>query len=251
MAEDADDPVRPEDYRGMFRILEDVSGAPDLARFQALLGEAFARRLGWRGVSVLAGTTVDSLIDSRPGTDYFGPSYVEEYVERWWSDDPLVLPQAVRTLRTQGLVVLSGLAVPGSAQSYLGTFLRRFDVVDMVGVSVDAGAAGLGYLGVPSRGVPSGPRERAMLHKLRRQLAPHFERHLLAHRRGDDAGGLSPREREVGELIAQGYTNEQIARRLSVGLDTVKKHVSRVLAKTGARSRTQFTVSWLLRRPGR
>jgi DNA-binding CsgD family transcriptional regulator len=249
MAEDGSDPVRPNDYRGMFRILEDVSGAADLTRFQDLLRDAFARHLGWRGVSVLAGATVDSLTDDRPGTDHFGVSYVDEYRERWWSADPLVSLQAVRALNSRGLVALRDLAIPEPQQGYLGTFLRRFDVVDIVGVAVDAGAGGIGYLGVPSIGAPSGARERVMLHKLRRQLGPHFEQHLLALRRSDHTGGLTPREREVGDLVVRGYSNEQIARRLSIGLDTVKKHVSRLLVKTGTRSRTQFTATWL--GPGR
>jgi LuxR family maltose regulon positive regulatory protein len=50
---------------------------------------------------------------------------------------------------------------------------------------------------------------------------------------------LSKRELEVLALLATGRSNQQIAEELVVALDTVKKHVSRVLDKLGATNRTQ------------
>jgi LuxR family transcriptional regulator, maltose regulon positive regulatory protein len=50
---------------------------------------------------------------------------------------------------------------------------------------------------------------------------------------------LSERELEVLALLATGRSNQQIAEELVVALDTVKKHVSRVLDKLGAANRTQ------------
>ena len=49
---------------------------------------------------------------------------------------------------------------------------------------------------------------------------------------------LTPREREVLDLLAQGLTNRQIADRLSISEHTAKFHVAAVLAKLGAASRT-------------
>ena len=51
--------------------------------------------------------------------------------------------------------------------------------------------------------------------------------------------GLTEREAEVLRLIAQGRSNGEIARELYVAEATVKTHVNRILAKTGARDRTQ------------
>jgi DNA-binding NarL/FixJ family response regulator len=51
--------------------------------------------------------------------------------------------------------------------------------------------------------------------------------------------GLTEREAEVLTLIAQGRSNGEIARQLYVAEATVKTHVNRILAKTGARDRTQ------------
>ena len=51
--------------------------------------------------------------------------------------------------------------------------------------------------------------------------------------------GISKREYEVLELIAQGLSNQEIADQLFVSTSTVKTHVSNVLAKLDARRRTQ------------
>ena len=51
---------------------------------------------------------------------------------------------------------------------------------------------------------------------------------------------LTPREREIASLIGEAMCNKEIGRRLNIELPTVKVHVSRVLAKTGARSRAEF-----------
>ena len=50
---------------------------------------------------------------------------------------------------------------------------------------------------------------------------------------------LTARELEVLRLLAAGRSNQSIARELVVALDTVKKHVSHVLAKLGAANRTE------------
>lgn len=48
---------------------------------------------------------------------------------------------------------------------------------------------------------------------------------------------LSPRQRDVAELVARGMANKQIAAELVVSLKTVESHMTRILAKTGAPSR--------------
>ena len=50
---------------------------------------------------------------------------------------------------------------------------------------------------------------------------------------------LTPREREVLALIAQGMSNRQISQQLVVSEATVKTHVARVIMKTGCRDRAQ------------
>ena len=54
---------------------------------------------------------------------------------------------------------------------------------------------------------------------------------------------LTPREQEVLELLALGMSNPEIAGHLVLGLETVRTHVAAVLAKLGARDRTQAVVT--------
>jgi LuxR family maltose regulon positive regulatory protein len=51
--------------------------------------------------------------------------------------------------------------------------------------------------------------------------------------------GLSPRETEVHELLAQGLTNEEIAKLLYISLSTTKVHVKHIYEKLGVRSRLE------------
>ena len=53
---------------------------------------------------------------------------------------------------------------------------------------------------------------------------------------------LTEREREIAEYLAQGQSNNYIARRLQIGVNTVKKHVGRALQKFGVSNRTELAI---------
>lgn len=51
--------------------------------------------------------------------------------------------------------------------------------------------------------------------------------------------GLSPRQIEILNFVAKGLSNKEIARMLGLSTDTVKEHVTRILERIGATSRTE------------
>lgn len=88
-------------------------------------------------------------------------------------------------------------------------------------------------------------------------LAPGVTRRLIAEfarlrpsaapdaaaRPSPELAALTPRETQVLRRVAQGLSNAEIAVRLTVTEETVKTHVSRILAKLGLRDRTQAVVT--------
>ena len=63
-------------------------------------------------------------------------------------------------------------------------------------------------------------------------------------RRSAPPGGLTRREREIAELVAEGLSNKQIAARLVIAQRTAETHVENILTKLGFTSRAQIA-SWL------
>ena len=55
---------------------------------------------------------------------------------------------------------------------------------------------------------------------------------------------LTPREREVLELLAQGLTNKEIARQLVISPNTVKRHVQAIFDKLGVKTRAAAVAKW-------
>lgn len=95
------------------------------------------------------------------------------------------------------------------------------------------------------RAVASG--DAVVAPSLTRRLLDAYVRHLPATPGGPATPDariekLTDREREILTVIGQGWTNTEIAERFHVAESTVKTHVSRILAKTGARDRVQAVI---------
>jgi NarL family two-component system response regulator LiaR len=81
----------------------------------------------------------------------------------------------------------------------------------------------------------TGTKERVVVKEV---LVPAGEPFVPDERKRVDLG-ITPRELEILELIAQGLSNREIAGKLYVSENTVKTHSSRVFDKLGAKRRTQ------------
>lgn len=86
------------------------------------------------------------------------------------------------------------------------------------------------------RGVGSdfGERERFLLTLLR----PHIAEAYRAMQRRAAAATLTPRQVEILELVAEGWTNRQVARRLEMSEATVRTHLNNIFTRLGVTSRT-------------
>jgi NarL family two-component system response regulator LiaR len=116
--------------------------------------------------------------------------------------------------------------------------LTSFQEQEKVQAALDAGA--LGYLlknvsaGELAGAIRSASAGRPTLAPEATQALIHAATH--PHEPGHD---LTPREREVLALMVQGLNNAEIAKRLVVNRSTAKFHVSNILAKLAASSRTE------------
>lgn len=86
--------------------------------------------------------------------------------------------------------------------------------------------------------------------KLSPDLLARFARAIRRQPPPDPLQALSPREREVLELIALGHSNRQIADELVIGEQTVKTHVRNILTKLDLQDRLQAAIFALRSRGG-
>ena len=78
-----------------------------------------------------------------------------------------------------------------------------------------------------------------------RKVVQSFQRPLP--RPTEATAELSPREREVLDLLAQGFLYKEIAERLGVSYETVHTHIRRIYEKLQVRTRTEAVAKFLKR----
>lgn len=82
------------------------------------------------------------------------------------------------------------------------------------------------------------------VHAGQKRIPPDVAAELAEHTADEE---LSPRELDVLRLIAAGNANKEIAGRLGIAEETVKSHVTNILAKLGANDRTHAVTTALKR----
>ncbi|WP_158887665.1 response regulator [Amycolatopsis anabasis] len=159
---------------------------------------------------------------------------------------PDVVVLDVRMPRLDGLAATEAiLSAPGNDTRVL--VLTTYDLDDYVYRALRAGASGFLLKSLPPEELVSAMRIAARGDALidpsvTRRLVARFTTSIEPPASTPELERLTTREREVLSLIARAHSNAEIAEALRVGEETVKTHVSRVLAKLGLRDRVHAVV---------
>ena len=162
--------------------------------------------------------------------------------------DPDVVLMDIRMPRVDGIEATK--RIVASRPQCRVLVLTTFDLDEYVLGALDAGASGFLLKDVTRDELTSAVRRVAQGDAL---LAPSVTRRVVEEfirsRKARPASTgvealqtLTTRERETLDLLAQGWSNAEIARRLFVSEHTVKTHVGNVLMKLGLRDRVHAVI---------
>jgi DNA-binding CsgD family transcriptional regulator len=233
-----------DDYRRVFRFLEHVQESRAIGEFKNRVIEALHREFGLRNSTFFTGPSYGALFED-PDPMLYGRTVAlfDEYRSDWVDYDVFQLDEARVKLEQSGVLSAHDLTVlPEASRMYLRDFLGRRGVAD-VGTLYLRHSDGHSLVGMFAVDVPFSERDLQVLGVIAKQLTV-FGRNL-PHDLPSHVGRLdrlTPRQRDVAALVAQGMSNAEIAATLVIAEDTVKKHVSHVLSVTGCRSRTELAL---------
>ncbi|HEY1620402.1 MAG TPA: response regulator transcription factor [Streptosporangiaceae bacterium] len=188
------------------------------------------------------------LLDSSPLTTVVGEAeHGADAVRQAATLHPDVVLMDIRMPGMDGIEATRNIVRTGGRSRVL--ILTTFDLDEYVYSALRAGASGFllkdalpDELLAGIRAVAAG--DAVVAPAMTRRLLGTFTRHLGPDPAwdADRLAMLSAREREVLLDLASGLTNSEIAAHLVLSESTVKTHVSRVLAKTGARDRVHAVI---------
>ncbi|MBY5624662.1 LuxR C-terminal-related transcriptional regulator [Rhizobium leguminosarum] len=156
-------------------------------------------------------------------------------------------------------IMLLDVSMPGGGLSAISDVLARSPTTKVLMLTVSEevdtllGALQRGALGYVLKGVGSRGLAEAIQTVLRgsRYISPTMSAKVMENSLNggtSDKSSLTPREREVMDLVAQGLSNKHIGLRLNLQEKTVKHHMTQILSKLGASNRTEAALQWRERR---
>ncbi|TAV89107.1 response regulator [Rhizobium leguminosarum] len=156
-------------------------------------------------------------------------------------------------------IMLLDVSMPGGGLSAVSDVLARSPTTKVLMLTVSEevdtllGALQRGAMGYVLKGVGSRGLAEAIQTVLRgsRYISPTMSAKVMENSLNggtSDKNSLTPREREVMDLVAQGLSNKHIGLRLSLQEKTVKHHMTQILSKLGASNRTEAALQWRERR---
>jgi DNA-binding NarL/FixJ family response regulator len=159
---------------------------------------------------------------------------------------PDVILMDIRMPGVDGVAATTQILAPPDVRTRV-VMLTTFDMDEHVYAALRAGASGFLVKDIPDDQLIAGVRA---VYRGDTLLAPSVSQRLIQEYIRRPPGGtptpgadtLTSREMQVWKLVTAGMSNAEIAIELYLGEATVKTHVSRLMAKLGARDRIQLVV---------
>ncbi|MFK0332955.1 response regulator [Rhizobium sp. NPDC090275] len=151
-------------------------------------------------------------------------------------------------------VMLVDVSMPGGGLSAIGEILQHSpstkvlmltasEEIDTLLGALQRGAMGYVLKGIGSRGLAEAIRT---ILKGTRYVSPAMSAKVVdvSLEKEPSKNSLTPREREVMDLVGEGLSNKHIALRLDLQEKTVKHHMTQILTKLGVSNRTEAALRW-------
>jgi DNA-binding NarL/FixJ family response regulator len=162
---------------------------------------------------------------------------------------PDVVLMDVRMPGLDGIEATRRIASESSTAAVMVLILTTFDLDEYVYGALQAGASGFVLKEISPEDLLTAIRvvaagEALLAPRVTRRLIAEFaqRRHVPTPTASSELDALTEREKEVLGHVARGLSNAEIAEVLHMSPGTAKTHVSRLLAKLGARDRAQLVV---------